>query len=64
MNNRLLFMFPGAFLFPFTKQNVFLFLANAMSFVMPVYTGLTVVDILPEKGDAVKVVGCFAEDKA
>jgi hypothetical protein len=22
------------------------------------------VDILPEKGDAVKVVGCFAEDKA
>jgi len=48
------------------SQNVtfFLCLANAMSSVMPVYTGLPVVDILPEKGDAVKVVGCFAEDKA
>jgi hypothetical protein len=49
---------------PLQKQNVFLCLANAMSSVTSVYTGLPVVDILPEKGDAVKVVGCFEEDKA
>jgi hypothetical protein len=49
---------------PSQNQIFFLCRANAVSSVMPVYTGLPVVDILPEKGDAVKVVGCFAEDKA
>jgi hypothetical protein len=46
------------------KQCVFLYPANDIFSVMPFYTGLPVVDILPEKGDSVKVLGWFEEDKS